>query len=463
MLIIILLPGMFIILGAIVFEMRNMGKINRQLLLGVTLPKEAFGLEEVKSIQGAYLKRIKQFTWISFLSIILFITLFKQKVSIQLLYFIGWTTLMSITPMFIHLPYYKKLKELKAREGWFVGNTEEILIDTKLTSIKDKLGISQKWFYMLLVFPILSIIINVLGTTEKQAGTIFIGIQLGTMLLIIVSNYLIRKLRTKVYSKNTEINAAINGMQKKNLAWILLLGGVSSGIIIILTQLYTFQMIICSNVVFTLFIGVISIFQIGIIIFLYQRTRCYIEKISDMDEEKRIVDEDSYWINGQIYYNPKDPKILVSKRIGIGSSMNMGNPKSKVLSIIIGIFIAIVMIYSIGTIIVLDFSTPQISVTPLKEVRIDYPMYNEKFKIGDINEIKLLEELPPTSKTNGVSTDEYARGYFTMKGYGQVKGYWYNDSSPYIVILLDKRVVVIGEDTKEGTLRLYEELRKQMD
>ena len=457
-LIITLLPGIFIILGAIVFEMRNMGKINRQLLLGVTLPTEAFQLKEVKGIQKAYLLCVKKFTFVGIITGLLFIALFKQKVSIQILYFMVWTTMMCIAPMVIHVPYYKRLKALKIQEGWLIGNKHEILIDTKLARMKEKLGISQKWFYVLLIFPVLNIMISLLGKGDASLDILFPGIQLSVILIIMGSNYLCRKLRIRVYSTNTEINRTINDWQKRNIAYGLLLGGVSSGILISITQLYTLQMIIYNSIILSCCITIITVFQIGIIIFMYQRTRYYIEGITLIDEDKCIIDEDDYWINGQIYYNPNDPKMFVNKRIGIGSSMNMGNPKAKVLTVIISVFIAVLMIYSVGIVFVLDFSIPQVRITTNKEVWIDYPTYNEHFKISEVKEVKLLEELPPTSKINGVSTDEYARGYFTMKGYGQVKGYWYTEISPYIVITLGKKIIVIGEETKEKTLALYEEL-----
>ena len=37
---------------------------------------------------------------------------------------------------------------------------------------------------------------------------------------------------------------------------------------------------------------------------------------------------DSYWKAGMFYYNPDDPAIFVSKRVGIGYTMNFANKMS---------------------------------------------------------------------------------------------------------------------------------------
>lgn len=37
---------------------------------------------------------------------------------------------------------------------------------------------------------------------------------------------------------------------------------------------------------------------------------------------------DSYWKAGMFYYNPDDPSIFVSKRVGIGCTMNFANKLS---------------------------------------------------------------------------------------------------------------------------------------
>jgi len=41
-----------------------------------------------------------------------------------------------------------------------------------------------------------------------------------------------------------------------------------------------------------------------------------------------MVDDDSHWIGGFLYFNKNDPSIFVEKRFGMGYTLNFGNQKS---------------------------------------------------------------------------------------------------------------------------------------
>ncbi|HET8912987.1 MAG TPA: DUF5808 domain-containing protein [Ktedonobacteraceae bacterium] len=44
-------------------------------------------------------------------------------------------------------------------------------------------------------------------------------------------------------------------------------------------------------------------------------------------------DDDRYWSGGLLYNNPDDPDLFVSKRFGIGWTLNFGHPQSKLVII----------------------------------------------------------------------------------------------------------------------------------
>lgn len=50
---------------------------------------------------------------------------------------------------------------------------------------------------------------------------------------------------------------------------------------------------------------------------------------------------DARWIGGLIYFNPADPALLVEKRMGIGWTMNVGNPRSWVPLIAVAVIVVI--------------------------------------------------------------------------------------------------------------------------
>ncbi len=68
-------------------------------------------------------------------------------------------------------------------------------------------------------------------------------------------------------------------------------------------------------------------------------------KLNDMPLEDAFEDDDEYWIlGGTIYYNPDDPAVFIPKRVGIGSSVNVGIWQGKLL-------IALLFILVIGSIL----------------------------------------------------------------------------------------------------------------
>ena len=44
-------------------------------------------------------------------------------------------------------------------------------------------------------------------------------------------------------------------------------------------------------------------------------------------------DDDRYWYGGFFYNNPDDPALFVSKRFGLGWTLNFGHPQSKLVLI----------------------------------------------------------------------------------------------------------------------------------
>ena len=59
-----------------------------------------------------------------------------------------------------------------------------------------------------------------------------------------------------------------------------------------------------------------------------------VERRYERDTELELQDDDDNWILGMFYYNKKDTRLNVEKRLGYGSTINMAHPAGKVISII---------------------------------------------------------------------------------------------------------------------------------
>jgi uncharacterized membrane protein len=58
------------------------------------------------------------------------------------------------------------------------------------------------------------------------------------------------------------------------------------------------------------------------------------------------ITPDACWHGDQFYYNPNDPALFVEKRIGIGVTINFGNPRSWIVLALTLLFIALVFLVS---------------------------------------------------------------------------------------------------------------------
>ncbi|WP_175989474.1 DUF3784 domain-containing protein [Bacillus sp. Marseille-Q1617] len=85
-------------------------------------------------------------------------------------------------------------------------------------------------------------------------------------------------------------------------------------------------------------------------------------------------------------------------------------------------------------------------------------MYGDKWKIEDIEEVTLLDEMPEvTWKINGFGLSTKAKGVFKVKEYGRSL-LFIKKESPYIYIKVGDQHVFINGGSPEETLAWYEEL-----
>lgn len=59
-------------------------------------------------------------------------------------------------------------------------------------------------------------------------------------------------------------------------------------------------------------------------------------------------DDDQYWKFGVFYVNPRDPRILVPKRLGLGRTLNYGHPIAWVVTVVLLIVVALLVAHRHG-------------------------------------------------------------------------------------------------------------------
>ena len=151
-------------------------------------------------------------------------------------------------------------------------------------------------------------------------------------------------IRNEVISEDSDINANYNRAKKKNMAdFIVLFTWINTAIILIMMimmSIWDYQI---------LYLAVYAVYMLAIMIgiYIYAKRQKQIEKRYKKETSVEIDDDDN-WILGQIYYNPDDKRLNITKRVGVGSTVNMAHPVGKAIyiaSALLVIFTFIMLIY----------------------------------------------------------------------------------------------------------------------
>jgi hypothetical protein len=191
-------------------------------------------------------------------------------------------------------------------------------------------------------------------------------------------------------------------------------------------------------------------------------TKRDIEGDLQSDLSSIYTDDDEYWGNGFTYHNPHDKRIMVTKRVGIGETVNTATLVGKMivwgtvgLTVLVIVGVSFMLIRS-------ELTSPTLTITPEHTIEIDYPMYSYEFNIADIEQITLVDQVPSGTKTNGEATDQVARGHFRLKELGKTRLYIFKKNPPYIRIKLENAYIFFNEKDPHLTEQLFEQLQDQI-
>lgn len=379
---------------------------------------------------------------------------------------ISFTVFIMIICVVIMLPHIKgngEMKSLKRELGIVAGSTVRTA-DLKSISASHTFnilsfiipnGISM----ICLVFSILydlKLVDVGKGLYQGSFGaTVLSGVFFFQGVLFVVLAIMMDNMRNEVISQKSDVNANYNRAKKK--LW--------SDMWLLMTWLNTALLLF---MVFTIVLGLspvtvlvgATVWLVATILLMFMLTRKTSLLNEHYESEKVTEDDDDFWIYGVFYYNPKDARLNVEKRTGLGSTVNMAHPVGKVIAAfcVLAIVFSFVMMFYVGV----------IEVTPL-ELRVDngyvicHQLRDEyNIALEDIKEVTYVEnkgDFKPI-KIAGVESDNVLKGKFGVEGENDAKLFMNGKVDSYIRIKTDKTTYFINDKTEEETKLTYEEIKK---
>lgn len=429
---------------------------SNQILFGVTLPSHALEDEAMKQLQAEYKKSYTIYGSAMLLSLAPFFFL-GHYFSLSLIYMIIWFAAFLYTSKLPFNSIHYKAAALKRENEWFVGEKRMIRIDTKVTQLKKAMIVSPYWFLIPALLSIVPILVSFQNKDTLLKMTGIASLAMTVVLYVIYAAF--GNMKTKVYSDNHDINAAINRAARRywSMLWPILAIFESINAYVaylILTNVSSF-----SFTQWMIGIVMVSLVPLGCIFYVHNKIRALEESLAATDGEAVPSDDDGYWINGSTYYNPDDKSVMVPKRVGIGTTLNMATRGGKWIQYG-GMALALLIILPLAAFAVQsDHTSPALTIADSGIVSIDYPLYDYSFNLSDVKGITLEEELPSGFRTNGTATAEYARGNFSLEKLGAAKLYVFKNSPPYIFIQLEDKTVVYNDKDAAKSKALFNELK----
>ena len=456
----ILMPAYIITIAMIYFIMKSAIKPRRNILFGVTLPSEALSDEDVIKMVDEYKNKARICMSVIILGAVL--AIFIKKEIIATVYLIIWSLISA--EWMVRQPYIyinRKLTKLKKDREWFIGEKRIVSMDTKISRLKDKMPLPDKYMLIPILISLFALMISVVKYDEDLRYATYIAFVL--MLIQIVLYFTgfrgSNKIKLKVYSQNSDINYALNKEEKYLNSIVWFITALTASIVYVFAYAVLYGIINIGYYFITIIAVLCSIITFVAFVYTNNKVRHLEEELLKMDKEIIYTDDDEYWIDGYKYYNENDKSSKVNPRFGFNCyTYNLATKKGKI-SYYSGIgIVAVLLIPLCFSLINMDITSPEISIS-YNGISVDYPYYDYEFKSSDIEEIKLVDSVSFNIRTNGIGTDKYCRGSFRSSEYGSCRVYIYNESNPYIIVKLKNNHFIYNEKTKEETMKIYNELK----
>ncbi|KHL96817.1 hypothetical protein QW71_04060 [Paenibacillus sp. IHB B 3415] len=351
----------FVFVPAIVL-MVSMPYVTRETIsFGVTISAEQFHSEPLRQMRMSYARISATLHTILFIVCIICLMYgdehFKQQSWIIIIYSLA----MIVISLVINISYHFKMKSLLPMLP-IAPEPSIMAVDTGFR--KRNIGLSSYWFLIHVLIIVVSIVTvlrhydlipdqipihfnsswDVDRYAAKSYSFVFMPaiIQVFITLLFIFENWSIRRVKQQV--QPTDPNRSIRQDVTFRRAWSYFMI-TASFLLVILFSVVQLSMISLLNTNFA--IPVILIIIAFIILYAFAlsfwagQSESRLERSAESANVRPVHDDDK-WRLGMIYFNRKDPNLIVEKRFGVGWGLNFGHPV--VWLICVGIIVLLVVV-----------------------------------------------------------------------------------------------------------------------
>ena len=435
-------------LGILYGIARSSARRQKGLLFGVTVPEAALDLPEVQAI-------IRRFKWETDLLALAMVPVYVPLFFLRSMWvlFSLWIVLFYAAITVPYLPYFKarkQMKQIKKEQGWAVTPPLRLrVVDTNASqaALPKPIGL---WT---LVPPLVLSLVPVFLPGRTAAAR---GVAISDALVIVVcwaaGRWTFRR-KGEMVTADTALNQTLQRVRRAawDRFWRFMRWGCA-GLNFLMGTVQNAGIAVFGSIAFLILL-------MGGTLWMELRLRRTQERLTK--GAAALADEDDVWLLGSLYYNPADTRVMVAKRLGLGSTINLATPIGKWM-------MAVLIVIIVGTLFIGPAMGAANSIPTELEITgstlVASHGKSEKYTISTdrITDAQLRSALPECSRTAGTGLDHYLEGDFYVTGEGQA--YFCLDPTAAVFLRVEAGGIVywFTGDSAEETCAIAAQLEKNL-
>lgn len=373
-----------------------------------------------------------------------------------------WTAFVFLAIMAVNVPYFmgnRELKDFKRRIG--LGNGEKVsFVDLEnagavhalkpigviLPNLAGGILVLLSLLIDLKIFPVRG---GWLAGSFLMTAILATGWFMG--LLITAFAFLMDGFRNEAISADSAVNANYNRAKKKNMAdyFVLFLWLNVAFMMLGLAAFLFFYTDLLAMIGLAVYM---LLLMGGTAVFVLRQRQ--IER-SYEKEFTILSDDDDNWILGQLYYNPRDSRLNVEKRVGVGGTINLAHPLGKVFGVLAGLS----LVFTVLCLVWLGM----LEATPLRltveqgcvichQLRDEYVI-----PVSEIETVEWGEDIHALrlARISGVGMDDLLKGNFYVNDQRGCKVFLAPSAGCYVKIVTAQGTYYVSGATAQETQEAY--------
>ena len=405
--------------------LRNNARFKKNIVVGVTLPREAHDDEQITAILSGY--RRQQLACATALVVVALAGAAAGSVRalagpLAVCWSI-WVLVACIAPEVIFARTNARLAALKGERGWRrsgKNGTRRVTVADIGAAAQPRTRISNAWVLLTTATSMAPALF------DRRSLPVYLLSAAGTLATWAIFRWCYRD-RSEAVDTNEALTLALTRIRRR--AW---------GRMCLFTAA-AFSFVSWSQLLFqgspTLYLVGMTIPAMALFVSSFaieMRVRSLQERLTRSSGEGFYIDEDDRWVFGLLYFNPDDSNLMVNDRVGVGTSINLARPAGKAIAAALALVLLCLPLT--GVFIAEELSAPVTLELSGQTIRASHVLTSYEIASDDVESVEVVDRLPDMTRTFGGAADTFLEGDFSSKEYGPLKVCLDPEVGPWLLV-----------------------------